>query len=269
MATLQNRKLKGITDIAVFDTGVSPKVAYMIETPTAAELDLGIEEQLNETTSQLGEIVIESSFISAQRPIISMTLPSGSPTAMALRVGRRLQTATGRTVAVEKRLRLTATNNTKLAAVSGAEGFGMVANQTGSQAWVLSGLGLPIALTRQTHNTFDPAVTPDSFSQGADGAYKFSNNLVGSDVFYSFPLTAQSVLEIGESNLDQLEVNFTAVMRDLQLFRLEIPSCSIDFGGSGNIPLGPGELSLQLRATFDGSTCTPLKYTWLGQVRAC
>jgi hypothetical protein len=269
MATLQNRKLKGITDIAVFDTGVSPKVAYMIETPTAAELDLGIEEQLNETTSQLGEIVIESSFITAQRPIISMTLPSGSPTATALRVGRRLQTATGKTVAVEKRIRLTATNNTKLAAATGQEGFGMTADQAGSQAWVLSGLGIPVALTRVAHASLDPAVTPNSFSQGADGAYKFSTNLIGSDVFYSFPLTNQNVLEIGESNLDQLEINFTAVMRDLNLFRLGIPSASVDFAGSGNIPLGPGELNMQMRVTFDGSTCTPITYTWLGQLRAC
>lgn len=269
MATLQNRQLKGITDIAIFDVGVTPKVAYMVPTPTGAELDLGIEEQLNETTSQLGEIVIESSFISAQRPIISMTLPSGSPTATALRVGRRLQTATGKTVAVEKRLRLTATNNIKVGAASGAEGNGMTADQTTSQAWKLDGLGVPVALTRSAHASFDPVATANGFSQGADGAYKFSANLIGSDVFYSFPLTNQSILEIGESNLDQLEVNFTAVMRDLQLFRLEIPSCSIDFGGSGNIPLGPGELSLNLRITFDGSTCTPVNYRWLGQLRAC
>jgi len=269
MATLQQRKLKGITDIAVFDTSVSPKVAYILETPTSAELDLGIEEQLNETTSPLGEIVIESSFISAQRPVISMTVPAGSPTATALRVGRKLQTATGQTVAVEKRLRLTATNNVKAGAASGKEGFGMTADQVGSQAWVLAGLGLPVALTRQAHAGFNPTSTPDSFSQGADGAYKFSENIIGSDVFYSFPLTGQSILEIGEASLDSLEVNFTAVLRDLRLFRLEIPSCTIDFGGSGNIPLGPGELNIQLRATFDGSTCTPLKYRWLDQLRAC
>ena len=145
----------------------------------------------------------------------------------------------------------------------------MTADQVGSQAWVLDGLGIPVALTRIAHATIDPATDDDSFSQGADGAYKFSENLIGSDVFYSFPLTNQSILELGEGNLDQLEVNITAVMRDLRLFRLEIPSCSIDFGGSGNLPLGPGELNLQLRVSYDGSTCTPIKYTWLDQVRAC
>jgi len=269
MATLQGRKLKGITDIAVFDKSVSPKLAYIIDTPTNAELDLGIEEQLNETTSQLGEVVIESSMITAQRPILSMTLPAGSPTATALRVGRKLATATDQTSAVEKRIRLTATNNTKAAAITGQEGFGMAADQTGSLAWKLDGLGIPVPLTRIATATMDAEEDDNSFSQGANGAYVFSENLIGSDVFFSFPLTGLATLEIGEASLDLLEVNFTAVMRDLTLFRIEIPSASIDLGGSGNIPLGPGELNLNLRISYDGSVCFPIKYTWLGQLRAC
>ncbi|MBD1871934.1 hypothetical protein H6F75_00420 [Nodosilinea sp. FACHB-131] len=269
MATLQDRKLKGLTNIAVFDTSVSPKLAYILETPTGAELDLGIEEVLNETTSELGETVIESSFISAQRPILSMTLPSGSPTATALRFGRKLQTAVGKTVAVEKRIRVTATNNIKVGAASGKEGNGMTADQALSQAWALDGLGIPVALTRVAHATINPETDTMSFSQGADGAYKFTEDLIGSDVFYSFPLTNQSVLEIGEDSLDQLEINLTGIMRDLRLFRMEIPSASIDFGGSGNLPIGPGELSLNLRIQYDGSTCQPIKIYWLGQARAC
>lgn len=270
MATLQNRKLKGLTNIAVYDKTTVPETAIILETPTNSELDLGIEEQLNETTSELGEIVIESSFISAQRPIISMTFPGMSPSLLSLRVGRKLSATSGTsTSAVEKRIRLASTNKTSTGASSGQEGFGMAADQATSYAWVLSGLGQSTALARQTDATFDPSVTNDSFSQGANGAYKFSDNLVGSDVFYTFPQSSLSLLEIGEANLDDLRVNLTAVMRDLRLFRLEIPSCSIDFGGSGNIPIGPGEISMNLRVTFDGSTCTPINYKFLEQLRAC
>lgn len=268
MATLQTRKPKGITGMAIFDKSSTPKVAYPIDTPGSAELDPGIEEILSETRSELGEIVIESAIIDAQRPIISATLPGLTPTALALRLGKKLETATG-TSAVEKRIRLTATNNTYAGASSGQEGNGMSADQTTSYAWVLSGLGIPTALTRQTHASFDPAVTTNSFSQGANGAYKFSENLIGSDVFFQFPQSGLSLLQIGEASLDDLEVNITVVMRDLKLFRLEIPSCSIDLGGSGPIPLGPGEISMQFRVTYDGSTCTPINYKYIDQLRAC
>lgn len=268
MATLQNRKPKGITGMAVFDKSVTPKVAYPIDTPGTAELDPGIEELLGETRSPTGEIVIESAIINAQRPIISTTLPGLTPTALALRLGKKLETATGAS-AVEKRIRLTATNNTKTGAASGQEGNGMSADQTTSYAWVLSGLGIPTALTRVAHSSFDPSVTNNSFSQGADGAYKFSENLIGSDVFYQFPQSGLSLLQIAETSLDDLEVNITVVMRDLKIFRLEIPSCSIDLGGSGPIPLGPGEISMQFRITYDGSTCTPINYKYVDQVRAC
>ncbi|NJN22892.1 MAG: hypothetical protein HC812_19115 [Leptolyngbya sp. RL_3_1] len=269
MATLQNRKPKGITGMAVFDKSVSPKVAYPIDTPGTAELDPGIEEVLSETRSDLGEIVIESAIIDAQRPIISATMPGLTPTALALRLGKKLKNNASATSAVEKRIRLTATNNNYAGASSGQEGFGMSADQTTSYAWVLSGLGIPTALTRVAHASFDETVTNDSFSQGANGAYKFSDNLIGSDVLFQFPQSSLSILEIGEASLDDLEVNITVVMRDLKIFRLEIPSCSIDLGGSGPIPLGAGEISLQFRVTYDGSTCTPINYKYIDQVRAC
>ena len=270
MAQLQQRKLKGLTGAAIFDKTVVPKLAYIIDTPTSPEIDPGIEEQLNETTSELGEIVIESTLITAQRPTISMTVPGLSPTVLALRNARKLQAITGTaTSAVEKRIRLTASNKTFAGATSGKEGNGMVADQVASLAWVFGGLGIPTALTRQAHASFDPAVTDDSFSQGADGAYKFSDNLVGSDVMYTFPQSGLNSLELSEDSLTDLEINFTAVMRDLRLFRVEIPSATIDLGGSGNIPLGPGEVSLQARITYDGSTCTPLRYKFLEQLRAC
>ena len=268
MAILQNRKPRGLTGIGVFDKSTNPKTAYFIETPGTAELDPGIEQTLNEERSELGEIVINSTTIDAQRPIVSVTMPGMTPTLLALRLGRKLETST-EPWAVEKRKRLTATNNTFVGAASGQEGFGMVADQTTSYGWVLSGLGIPTALTRQTHASFDPAITADSFSQGANGAYKFSENLIGNDIYYSFPLPGQSVLQIGETPLSLLQVNFTIIMEDLTLFRIEIPSCSIDLAGSGTIPLGAGEVPLQIRPTYDGSTCTPILYKWIGQGRAC
>ena len=269
MATIQERKNKNIVGVAIFGITESPVDAYIMETPTAGELDLGIEEQIYEDVSDLGEIVIASTDVIAQRPVVSMTVPSGSPQAIALRTGRKLKSSTGQAWAVEKKLRVTAGNNIKAAATTGQEGFGMVADQAASAMWVYSGLGLTIPLTRQTHASFDPAVTPDSFSQGADYSYKISNNVVGSDVFFSFPLTNQNILEIGEEPIGQLAINFTSIMRDLKLARIEIPSASINLADSGPIPLGPGELSLQARVQYDGSTCTPIKYKWIGQARAC
>lgn len=270
MTTTRSRKLKGTTGIAIFDKSTDPKTAFIIETPTGLEVDPGIEEQLNETTSELGEIVIESSTIIAQRPTLAMVVPGLSAPVLSLRNAKKLKSVTGTaTSAVEKKIRVTSTNKTFAGAASGREGNGMAADQAASLAWVFSGLGISTPLTRQTHATFDPAVTDDSFSQGADGAYKISDNIVGSDVMYTFPMDSLNALELGEENLSDLEINITAVTDDLRLFRVEIPSATIDLGGSGNIPLGPGQVNLTARVTYDGSTCTPIRYIFLEQLRAC
>ncbi|MEM6838156.1 MAG: hypothetical protein AAF609_15035 [Cyanobacteria bacterium P01_C01_bin.120] len=168
----------------------------------------------------------------------------------------------------EKRIRVTNSNKAKAAVTSGQEGFGMAADQAESYAWLYDGLGNITPLSRIDTASFN-AANANTFKQEANFGYQFADSLVGSDVVFSFPLPSQSILEVGETPLDDLEVNFTAVTRKLDLFRLEIPSASIDLAGSGNLPIGSGEVSMQIRITFDGSTCKPVRYKWLGQVRAC
>lgn len=264
MGTLQQRYLKGLTDCAFFDRSTSPETPIPVGKPSTAELDLGIEELLFESRSQLGERVTEVVTIDAQNPVVNMTFAGLTPPLLALRLGRQLVTSE-ESFNVEKTIR--ATLNTYPAATSGREGFGMPADQAASTMSKVNLLGDYTELTRVAFASHDPAVD-DTFAQGADGAFKVANNILNSDIAYSFPNTIASVLSIGEDPLTNLRLNMTVVLLDLRLFRVEIPSVTVA-PAEGAIPIGAGEMSLAVRATYDGSTCTPILYKWIGQLRAC
>jgi hypothetical protein len=266
-ATLQQRKVKGLTSIAVFDkTNPSAELMLVLPTPGTVELDPGITELLGTSMSELGEQVIESVEVSGQQPVVNCTFSAMSPQLLSLRLMRSLETKSD-TFNIEKRRRLA--KNSYPAAATGEEGNGIVADQTGSVMSIVGSTGISTALARVAFDGFDTAATDDSFAQGADGAFKVSDNLVGYDVAYSFPQTITAVLGLSETPITDLRLNFTAVMSDLKLFRVEIPSVTIDREGSGNIPLTAGEMSLNFRVTYDGSTCTPISYKFIEQLRAC
>lgn len=265
--TLQKRKVKGLTSIAAFDkTNPAAELMYVLETPSSAEIDPGITELLGTTRSDLGEEVIESVEVDGQQPIVNCVFPALTPQLLALRYMRQLEVGSD-TFNIEKRLRVS--KNSYPAAAAGREGNGMSPDQSGSVMSAIDTQGRSVQLARVAYDTIDPATDDDSFAQGADGAFKVSDNLIGFDVAYSFPQTIAEVLGISEDPISELRLNFTVLMRDLKLFRVEIPSVQVDREGSGNIPLGAGEMNLNFRIAYDGSTCTPIKYKFIEQLRAC
>lgn len=266
-STLQQKKVKGLTSIAVFDkTNPANELMLVLPTPGTVELDPGITELLGTSMSELGEQVIESVEISGQQPVVNCTFPAMNPQLLSLRLMRSLDVSQD-TFNIEKRIRLS--KNSYAAAAIGKEGNGMPADQADSVMSAIDGTGRSVALAREPFASFDPSATDDSFAQGADGAFTVSDNLIGFDVAYSFPQTITEVLGLSETPITDLRLNFTAVMSDLKLFRVEIPSVTVDREGSGSIPLTAGEMSLNFRVTYDGSTCTPISYKFIEQLRAC
>ncbi|MGL5061093.1 MAG: hypothetical protein ACRC62_14060, partial [Microcoleus sp.] len=65
----------------------------------------------------------------------------------------------------------------KAAVVTGQHGFGMLADQAAGSASYIDATGKTVALTRQAFATFAPA-TVKSYAQGANGAFKFSTDIV-------------------------------------------------------------------------------------------
>ena len=265
--TLQKRKVKGLTSIAAFDkTNPSNELMMVLETPSTAEIDPGITELLGTTRSELGEEVIESVEIDGQQPVVSCVFPALTPQLLALRYMRQLEVGSD-TFNIEKRIRVS--KNAYPAALTGREGNGMPADQAGSKMSAIDSQGRSVPLTRIAFATIDPATDDDSFAQGADAALIISDNLIGYDVAYSLPQTIAEVLGVSEDPISELRLNFTVLMRDLKLFRVELPSVTVDREGSGAIPLGAGEMPLNFRVAYDGSTCTPIKYKFIEQLRAC
>jgi len=266
MGTLQQKKVKGLSAFTALDKTTLPGTLLVLPTPTSPEIDPGITQLLSLTKSNLGEDVVESIEVTGQQPLISATFPAVTPQLLALRYMRQLETVTGATVNFEKRVRLT--TNTVAGAGVGEFGNGMAADQVGSKMSVLGTLGEATPLTRLADSGFDPVASTDSFAQSADGGFQVSDNLIGSDVVLSFPHT-QDGLEISESPISELDISMLVLMADLKLFRVSIPSVSVDFEASANIPVGSGEFALTFRAIYDGSSCVPIKYTFIEQVVAC
>jgi hypothetical protein len=265
MPTRTEKKVKGLRAFTVIDKTTLPGKLFVLPTPTAPEIDPGITQLLGITKNDLGEDTVESIEIVGQQPLLTVTFPSVTPQLLALRYMRQLETVTSAPFVVEKTLRVT--KGTYAGVATGKFGDTMTADQAGSKMSVIGALGEITPLTRVAFASFD-AETDDTFAQGEDGAFKVADNIIGSDVAYSFPFT-QNGLSVSEAPITDMDISMLVTMTDLKIFRVEIPSVTVDFEGSGAIPVGAGEFSLTFRPLDNGSTCVPIKYTFIGQAIAC
>ena len=267
VANIKNRRIKSnLTGFSLKTLEATPRL-IVADTPGTATINLGIEERISNTVSQLGERVIDTIDVDAFQPVVAVTLPGWTPEAIAMRLGRKLETGS-KTLYYQKTFRITATNQVLAAAESGEEGFEIVADEPNSQASYLADLGISTPLTRVANATFDPATDLLSYSVGAAGVISFSDDLIGGTVSFSIPYTVANTQFIGEEAFVDFEMNLTYIMRDLKIFQIRIPSVSISLG-EGDLDLGAAEAPLSFRVTYDGSTCTPIEWYWIATARAC
>ena len=266
MGTNVNLGLKSLVGISFKDTRNSVARQLVVPKPTALTLAPGITEAIARTRSDLGQVVIEDIDIEQEEPNLSMTFPRKTPELIGIRLGKEIR-STNIDVSIEKSFRVNATNKTGAAAAAGKEGNGMVADQAGSIGSYLNDLGISTALTRVDTANF-AAGNVAEFSQGADGAYQITDDMIGNDVHLSFPIAIANRPHLSETPFKDFSVTMVFIQRNLELMQVVFGAVNPALG-EGDLDMATPEMPLTVRAVNDGSSCQLYNIYWLGQARAC
>jgi hypothetical protein len=266
MGTNVNLGLKALVGLSIKDTRTSVTRQLVLPKPSAITLAPGITEAISRTRSDLGQVVIEDIDIESEEPTLSFTFPRKTPELMGIRLGKEI-TTTEVTTTIEKQFKVAAANKTAAGAASGKEGNGMSADQAGSIGSYLNDNGISVPLTRVNTASFN-AANNAQFSQGTNGAYQITDDMVGNDVHLSFPITLAARPHLSETVFKDFEVHMLFAQRNLELMKIVFGAVNPALG-EGDLDLGTPEMPLTLRAVNDGSSCQLYNIYWLGQARAC
>jgi hypothetical protein len=200
----------------------------------------------------------------AEDPQFTFTFPAVVPELLAMRYGRALTTETSvERYITNSNLSVTGSGIYN-ASTTGQLGYS-VAVDAESEASYLDG-EISVALTQEAFATFDPAVDTLAFAVGANGALKFSNDLIGKVVGYRIPATYTSVTGLGEDKFDNFSVNIMMINNDRSVLVIDIPEASIR-ADQGDITFGqPLQLTVSALA---GGRCTGEQITWLSEKDVC
>lgn len=237
----------------------------VLPNPSNVTFNPGIVEVVSSTRNRLGEQVEAASYIDENKPVFTCTIANVLEV-MGIRLGKQM-TLQSYSSKYSQQLTVTSTNKTYAGAASGEIGNGLLADQADSIAYVLGDNGISTVLTRIADATIDQATDTQSFSQGADGSFKLTDDLIGSTVKLEFPISLTSQPKLSETSDTFFEVSFETTTINGAIYRLAMESARIDLANSGDV--GGPEIDLAFNAVYDGSSCRPVTLEYLGQVPAC
>lgn len=245
---------------------VSGKVRVLPAPAREVVFNRDIQSQIQNQTGDAGQTVVQGQLITGEQPVLTLPYAFRTREILALAFGKTLASETY-TGVVSRTFQPTKTSYA--AAAAGKEGYGMTADQSASVMSALVG-GVSVNLTRQTHGTFN-AATPLSFSQGADGAFNVSTDIVTNKYFVTnyFPYAVSGSLVLQEDNEEDFEVTLVGILEDLSIFNLQFPSCFLDVPGMGSFNFGEATQNILIRPNVGGDACTYFKLAFLDRKFAC
>lgn len=251
---------------ALTDVSIQRENGTILVLPTAsgAVLNPGIAMQDIMSTSRVGEKVIVDRYAIERKPELQLDFNQKSIQLLGVRLGQSWQSVVSKTgFLFNSGLRVT--QSIYPAVTVGVEGSGMIADQAASTASFLNEFQVSEVLTRQPFATFDPA-TSKSFAQGADGAMKFSTDLIGKYVGFDFPYPLANVLALSDLPDTNYKMKALTMMTDRSLIQWVFPSVTVKLD-SGDINLNEPAMQLSFQIQDDGSTCVPYEVTYKGQAQ--
>lgn len=257
---------KMVTDIVVRDLDNSSRV-LVLPNPSEVTFDQGIELEEVMSVTPLGEMQLVDLYPRQRNPRIQATFPKKTPETLGMKFGYRMEQATGMD-AVLSRNGVQIDRNSYPAATSGLEGFGVAADEPLAEASYLDDTNLSIPLTQGTFATFDPVTATLSFAVGANGALKFSNDLIGKFVSYDIPFTLAEGVMMTENIFTRFKPTLVVIQNDLKIVSFEFPEALIDLS-DGEINFNESNIQISMRITYNGTGCLPVKVKYLGQARQC
>lgn len=229
-----NRTFVGISELKL--KRLSDGLLYNWPIPDNFSVQDNKEQKRQYTRNAQGRRVPANNYISGEDPVLTISYTHMQPEMIAFRVGNLFEEDT-KNVFLNKTLEVT-TNNFAGATTSAELGFGISADLTDTTASKVGSNGLSFPLVRAAYATFDPAVA-DTFAQGANGALKFSNNLVTAKEIISvqMPYTVTG-LTIGDNLVGPHSVVATLVDTNNKVAIFYAPVATPNLDGAGFTPGG-------------------------------
>jgi hypothetical protein len=252
---------------AALRTFETPRRTLVLPAPDSVTWNQGIEEQIINESNDFGELIFTESIVNTRQPVVTLNYAKMTKELMALKLGWKLQNQALTDALFCKSLRVQKASYP--GGGTGAEGNGMLADQTTSEATVLRD-GVSTPLTRQPFATF-VAATADSFAQGADGAIKFSDNLIAErsivTVYFFYPVATADV--ISEIPFAEFQASFIGVIQEdliKKVYELKFDSIQLNKQENSEFDFKASPFPISFRITDFG--CVP-KLRFLNRTRIC
>lgn len=260
--------IRRMTDVIIKDLASSPQRFLVVPNCIFNNYNQGISIEEVFASSPLGVDTLVAINPTQQNPTIGLTFPKKTPETFGMKLGYRFEQAATMNVKIARNAFLVEAGGYDGAEL-GFEGYGIV-EDTLSYASYLNEDGLSIPLNQENYTTM-PAASTDtlSFAVGANGALKFSADLIGKYISYSIDATWTSKgSQLTETPFDRFELAFVMVQDDLSIVRLEFAEAVID-PSDGDINFEESSLPVTFRPVLNGAGCVPIRVKYLDQRRKC
>lgn len=244
--------IKSLTSVWLKTSTGTPANDNLLQLPTPASgtYNTGIEEFEIEAVSECtGERYVADTYVVKRAPSFVLTYGAKNKQLLSAFFGLALANGT-RDSAVVKTLEVT--QSAVPATISGYTGFGVSADQSGSEAYYLNANGVAVKLTRQTHATFN-AATPLSWSQGANLALNFSTDLVTNRnyVTYYVPYSSTNTDYLTATTQSNYSADLFFVDTDGKVGHFIFPSITANLTENAEFEFSGGTIDLNFRVTGD------------------
>ena len=270
MASLINNGIQGLTQVclkALNPTNSALDRILVLPSPSGGKFSNGIKEQEIFSANQIGELVLADTFVTERQGTLSLTYASKTKEMLSVFFGLALANGT-KTTAVAKTIQVSATSFA--GAPSGYDGFGMQADQATSIASYLSSDGKSVTLTQSTFAAHNVAVD-NTWAQGADGAFKFSSNLVANKSWVTIyaPYDSTNTDFLSETPQVSYKGDLLGVMINKQVFHLKFNNLIANLTENKEFEFGGGEIVLNFRIGLSGVGCQTFEMLFPNRLRAC
>ena len=205
-------------------------VSQVFRLPSNFELDLGIKTKTIDGSNPLGEKVEISRYVDEQKPQFMLKVGGCNTRLLGLQTNRDIIAVTGsiEILTFRKQALVSPTGAIPL----GGYGNEILIDAIGSTASATLGAGLTVGLTQQPFATFVPA-TLLSFAVGANGIFKFSNDLITSRAFINLRVPAiVDVQSYSENQSGLMEARIVMRNSDNTVTLCHVPTVAINAEGA-------------------------------------
>lgn len=247
-------KRPAITLFEDLDHPTIPEHPTIIANGSQASWDLGVENAETRTSNPLGVEQTAQIFPISENPNIQITFPRKNIVLLGFVLDRR-PTEKNNVSNAWLINGMKVAGSEYAAADAGNDGNGIIADAVSIGSY-LGDNGLSLPLTQGTFATFDPATETTSFAVGADGALKFSNDLLGKNISLRVARTLANAIVFDEGPYSRWRMTIRVIENDLTTTDFIFSEVTVDAAASGTIDLNEPTMPVTFRPIYDGSGCS-------------